>query len=59
MHLMTLYLFCFCSWSFGVTLWELVTVGGSPYGEIQPEDLYGQLQGGMRMPRPTHCAQEV
>ncbi len=23
-----------------MTLWELVTVGGTPYGEIQPEDLY-------------------
>lgn len=49
----------FCSWSFGVTLWELVTVGGTPYGEILPEDLYAQLQNGMRMPCPTHCAQEV
>lgn len=46
-------------WSFGVTLWELVTVGGTPYGEILPEDLYSQLQSGMRMPCPSHCAQEV
>lgn len=46
-------------WSFGITLWELVTMGGTPYGEILPEDLYAQLQGGMRMPCPAHCAQEV
>ena len=46
-------------WSFGVTLWELVTVGGTPYAEIQVEDLYSQLHSGMRMPRPQHCAQEV
>ncbi|XP_064383166.1 fibroblast growth factor receptor 3-like [Halichondria panicea] len=46
-------------WSFGVALWELVTVGGTPYGEIQPEDLYSQLMNGMRMPCPQHCAQEI
>ena len=46
-------------WSFGVALWELVTVGGTPYAEINPEDLYAQLHGGMRMPCPSHCAQEV
>jgi hypothetical protein len=46
-------------WSFGVTLWELVTVGGTPYAEILPQDLYAQLHSGMRMPCPSHCAQEV
>lgn len=46
-------------WSFGVLLWELVTVGGTPYAEILPGDLYTQLYNGMRMPKPQHCAQEV
>eukprot|EP00731_Ephydatia_muelleri_P021132 Em0013g859a len=46
-------------WSFGVTMWELVTLGGTPYAEILPLDLYSQLLGGMRMPKPMHCAQEV
>eukprot|EP00731_Ephydatia_muelleri_P021129 Em0013g856a len=46
-------------WSFGVTMWELVTLGGTPYAEILPVDLYPQLYGGMRMARPPHCAPEV
>lgn len=46
-------------WSFGVTLWELVTVGGTPYADVHPEDLYSQLHNGMRMPKPQHCAQEL
>ena len=46
-------------WSFGITMWELVTVGGTPYAEILPFDLYSQLCGGMRLPKPMHCAQEV
>ena len=50
---------CSHRWSYGVTLWELVTVGGTPYAEILPEDLYTQLHNGMRMPKPQHCAQEV
>ena len=33
--------------------------GGTPYAEILPLDLYSQLLGGMRMPKPMHCAQEV
>ena len=53
------HLFCTYRWSYGVTLWELVTVGGAPYAEILPEDLYSQLHNGMRMPKPQHCAQEV
>ena len=48
-----------CSWSFGVTLWELVTIGGTPYADIVPEELYTQLQSGMRMLCPPHCSEEV
>ena len=58
MNLMSNYS-CPHRWSYGVTLWELVTVGGAPYAEILPEDLYSQLHSGMRMPKPQHCAQEV
>lgn len=40
-------------------MWEIVTVGGAPYSEIQPEDIYNQLMSGMRLPRPPHCAKPV
>ena len=42
-----------------MALWELVTVGDTPYREIQTEDLYSQLMNGMRMPCPQHCAQKM
>jgi serine/threonine protein kinase len=46
-------------WAFGVTLWEIITVGATPYAEINSADLLSQLYSGMRMPRPQHCGQEV
>jgi len=36
-------------WSFGITLWELFTLGGEPYGEISPVDLSNALHRGSRL----------
>ena len=38
---------------------HLCYTGGTPYAEILPFDVYSQLCGGMRLPKPMHCAQEV
>jgi serine/threonine protein kinase len=46
-------------WAFGVTLWEIVTVGATPYPDVSAVDLFSQLYSGMRMPRPPHCGQDV
>ena len=40
-------------------MWEVVTVGGTPYSNILPDDLYTQLNAGMRLNRPNHCTQPV
>jgi proto-oncogene tyrosine-protein kinase Ret len=46
-------------WAFGVVGWELVKLGASPYPGIEPQDLYGLLMKGYRMPRPENCSEEM
>ncbi|XP_022089020.1 fibroblast growth factor receptor-like [Acanthaster planci] len=44
-------------WSFGVLLFEIVTLGASPYPGIQNEDILGMLKGGYRIVRPENCSE--
>ncbi|WAQ96630.1 RET-like protein [Mya arenaria] len=46
-------------WSYGIVLWEIVTLGAPPYPGIPPERLYNLLMGGYRMDRPENCADEM
>jgi hypothetical protein len=42
----------FYSWSFGVLLYELFTLGDTPYPTVQQDDLLEYLQTGQRLPQP-------
>ncbi|XP_033636185.1 tyrosine-protein kinase receptor Tie-2-like isoform X2 [Asterias rubens] len=42
-------------WSYGILLWEIATVGGTPYPGIQTGVLRSKLKTGYRMPKPTNC----
>ncbi|KAK2725419.1 hypothetical protein QYM36_000051, partial [Artemia franciscana] len=46
-------------WSFGILLWELCTLGSTPYPGLGPEKLYRLLKSGYRMERPDNCSQEL
>lgn len=42
-------------WSFGIILWEIVTLGDTPYADIESADVLGKLEDGYRMPIPEKC----
>lgn len=46
-------------WSFGVTLWEIATLGQSPYPTIDNENLVLSLKQGHRMQKPKNCSEEI
>ncbi|XP_073247189.1 uncharacterized protein [Porites lutea] len=46
-------------WSFGVVLWEMATMGGTPYPRISHAQLYNLLKKGYRMEQPNTCSDEM
>ncbi|CAH1252511.1 TIE1 [Branchiostoma lanceolatum] len=42
-------------WSFGILLWEIVTLGGTPYSGMKSRLLLRRLHEGYRLPRPRNC----
>ncbi|XP_015604148.1 proto-oncogene tyrosine-protein kinase receptor Ret isoform X2 [Cephus cinctus] len=46
-------------WSFGVLLWELVTLGASPYPGVDVHNLYNLLKAGYRMEKPANCSYQL
>lgn len=46
-------------WSFGVLLWEIVTLGEHPYPEVNTFSLLERLKNGYRMQCPENCNEEL
>ncbi|KAM4703232.1 tyrosine-protein kinase STYK1 [Rhinophrynus dorsalis] len=42
-------------WSFGILLYEMITLGAPPYPEIPPSSILQHLQRGNIMTRPSSC----
>ncbi|XP_030583217.1 tyrosine-protein kinase RYK isoform X2 [Archocentrus centrarchus] len=42
-------------WAFGVTLWELMTLGQTPYVDIDPFEMSAYLKDGYRIAQPINC----
>ncbi|KFB35428.1 hypothetical protein ZHAS_00002122 [Anopheles sinensis] len=46
-------------WSFGVLLWELFTLGETPYAAMPNKDLYRKLDEGYRLDMPDNAFPEI
>ncbi|EQB77317.1 tyrosine-protein kinase receptor TYRO3 [Camelus ferus] len=46
-------------WAFGVTMWEIVTRGQTPYAGIENAEIYNYLIGGNRLKQPPECMEDV
>ncbi|XP_043927890.1 receptor tyrosine-protein kinase erbB-2 [Protopterus annectens] len=46
-------------WSYGVTVWELMTFGAKPYDGIPARDIPDLLEKGERLPQPPNCTIDV
>ncbi|CAP35164.1 Protein CBG17534 [Caenorhabditis briggsae] len=46
-------------WSYGITLYEIFTLGGQPYPHVQTEDIKAFLKSGKRNEQPEYCHYDV
>ncbi|CAH4038250.1 tyrosine kinase receptor Cad96Ca isoform X1 [Pieris brassicae] len=46
-------------WSFGVLLWEIVTLGSTPYPGLSAGDVMRKVRDGHRLDKPEHCRREL
>ncbi|XP_030855221.1 proto-oncogene tyrosine-protein kinase receptor Ret-like [Strongylocentrotus purpuratus] len=46
-------------WSYGVVLFEIVTLGAAPYPGISNKDMPKLLKGGYRMEKPDNCSPQI
>lgn len=46
-------------WSYGVTVWELMTFGSKPYDGIPASEISSILEKGERLPQPPICTIDV
>ncbi|XP_070581733.1 uncharacterized protein [Ptychodera flava] len=46
-------------WTFGVMLWEIITLGETPYSGVSNRDISDQIISGRRMEKPQQCTEEL
>ncbi|XP_034949698.1 serine-rich adhesin for platelets-like [Chelonus insularis] len=46
-------------WSFGILMWEIVTLGSTPYPDMAAREVMRNVQDGYRLERPSHCRSEL
>ncbi|BES94252.1 Tyrosine kinase receptor [Nesidiocoris tenuis] len=46
-------------WSFGVLIWEIVTLGSTPYPGLSAMEVMKRVKEGERLEKPEHCRREL
>ncbi|XP_059607389.1 tyrosine-protein kinase Shark isoform X2 [Phlebotomus argentipes] len=46
-------------WSFGITLWEMYSLGEPPYGDMKGVDVIKLIEEGKRLAKPTLCPEDI
>ena len=46
-------------WSFGILMWEIVTLGSTPYPGMGAADVMKKVRDGYRLEKPEHCRREL
>jgi len=46
-------------WSFGVLMWEIVTLGATPYPGMSGSEVLKKVKEGKRLEKPEHCNREM
>ena len=46
-------------WSYGVTIWEILTHGEKPYSDLVASQMVRFLKEGGRLPQPDGCSVEL
>uniref|UniRef100_A0A673CRL7 Receptor protein-tyrosine kinase n=1 Tax=Sphaeramia orbicularis TaxID=375764 RepID=A0A673CRL7_9TELE len=46
-------------WSYGVTIWEMMSYGAEPYDKMRPQDVPDLLEKGERLSQPQICTIDV
>lgn len=46
-------------WSFGVLMWEIVTLGSTPYPGLGAAEVMRRVKDGYRLEKPEHCKREL
>ncbi|CAG9785333.1 unnamed protein product [Diatraea saccharalis] len=46
-------------WAFGILLWEIVTLGSTPYAAMSGREVLAAVSEGYRLERPAHCKPQL
>ncbi|XP_028165021.1 ephrin type-A receptor 2-like isoform X4 [Ostrinia furnacalis] len=46
-------------WAFGILLWEIVTLGSTPYAAMSGREVLAAVTEGYRLERPPHCKPQL
>lgn len=50
---------CALQWAFGVTMWEIMTRGQTPYPGVENSEIYEYLIKGERLKKPADCRDDM